>query len=90
MIYLNLLDQVDQPLPGDVLGGKNLGCEGLGDDGDHPRQVGVVAAQHMLVVRLDQIRQKTVHVWRLVHILGNGQPGEPGVEKTVIKMIYRP
>merc|ERR1719245_536611 len=76
-ISLNLLDQVDQPLPGDILRGQDLSGEGLGYDGYHPRQVGVVAAQHVLVVRLNQIRQKAVDVGRLVHILGNRQPREP-------------
>lgn len=76
-IYLNLLDQVNQPLSGDILGREDLGGEGLGDDGDHPRQVRVVASQHVLIVRLDQIRQEAVHVRRLIHILSHRQPGKP-------------
>ena len=75
--YLNLLYEVDQPLLGKILRWQNFSGEGLGDDGDQLGQVGVVAAQHVMVVGLNQICQEAVHVGRLIHVLCHWQPGEP-------------
>ena len=79
--YLYLLDEVDEPLLGDLLGREDLGGEGLGDDGDDPGQVGVVGPEDVLVVALDQVRQEPVHVRRLVHVLSHRQPREPAARE---------
>lgn len=61
-----LADDVEHALVDVGVGVEHLAVEALGDDGDEPRQVGVVGAQQRRMVGLDQVAKVGVHVRRLV------------------------